>query len=299
MIKWITIFLLLLLPALSLSAQELQCQVIVNAELAQTTDRQVFRDMEQAFARFMNERKWTEDFYSPEEKINCNLMITIETMITVSSYKATVQIQSSRPVYNTNYESLVFNFADRNWTFEYVESTPLDFNDNQFMSNITSMLAYYAYIILGIDYDTFSEFGGERMFQKALNVVNVAQTTDMSGWRAFQSNRNRYWLIDNLMNQNLQPIRAGYYKYHRIGLDNMIDKPDQSRQEIMQCLKNIKTADKLLPNTILKISFFDAKADELVSIFKKAQPAVKNEAYNLLTEINPTNTEKYKMIIGN
>lgn len=299
MIKWITIFLLLLLPALSLSAQELQCKVIVNDERAATTDRQVFRDMEQAFARFMNERKWTENFYSPEEKINCNLIITIETMITVSSYKATVQIQSSRPIYNTNYESLVLNFADRNWAFEYVESTPLDFNDNQFMSNITSMLAYYAYIILGLDYDTFSEFGGERMFQKALNVVNVAQTTEMPGWRAFQSNRNRYWLIDNLMNQNLQPIRAGYYKYHRIGLDNMIDKPDQSRQEIMQCLKNIKTADKLLPNTILKISFFDAKADELVSIFKKAQPAVKNEAYNLLTEINPTNTEKYKMIIGN
>ncbi len=299
MIKWITIFLLLLLPALSLSAQELQCKVIVNDDRAQTTDRQVFRDMEQAFTRFMNERKWTENFYSPEEKINCNLIITIETMITVSSYKATVQIQSSRPIYNTNYESLVLNFADRDWAFEYVESTPLDFNDNQFMSNITSMLAYYAYIILGLDYDTFSEFGGERMFQKALNVVNVAQATDMPGWRAFQSNRNRYWLIDNLMNQNLQPIRAGYYKYHRIGLDNMIDKPDQSRQEIMQCLKNIKTADKLLPNTILKISFFDAKSDELVSIFKKAQPAVKNEAYNLLTEINPTNTEKYKMIIGN
>jgi len=299
MTKWIIILFFSLLPALSLPAQELQCKVIVNAERAQTTDRQVFRDMEQAFSRFLNERKWTEDFFSPEEKINCNLIITIETMITVSSYKATVQVQSSRPVYNTNYESLVFNFADRNWAFEYVESTPLDFNDQQFMSNITSMLAYYAYIILGIDYDTYSKLGGERMFQKALNVVNVAQTTDMPGWRAFQSNRNRYWLIDNLINQNLQPIRESYYKYHLLGLDIMIDKPDQSRQVILQCLKEIKTADKHLPNTILKISFFDAKADELVSIFKKAQPAVKNEAYNLLTEINPTNTEKYKAIVGN
>lgn len=299
MTKRIIIFFFFLSSAFSLTAQELQCNVIVNDDRAQTTDRQVFRDMEKAFSRFMNERKWTMQFYEPDEKINCNLMITIENLITVSSYKATVQIQSSRPIYNTNYESLVFNFADRDWVFEYVESTPLDFNDNQFMSNITSMLAYYAYIIIGLDNDTFSKFGGERMFQKALNVVNVAQATDLPGWRAFQSNRNRYWLIDNLLNQNLQPIREGYYNYHRLGLDVMIDKPDQARQQILQCIKDIKTADKLLPNTILKISFFDAKTDELINIFKKAQPAVKNEAYNLLTEINPGNTEKYKTIVGN
>ncbi len=300
MIKRTTVFLILffVLHAGLLPAQELQCQVVVNAERAQTTDRQVFRDMENAFARFMNDRKWMDDFFMPEEKIHCNIVITIDQMISVSSYRATVQIQSSRPVYHTSYESLVFNFADRDWVFEYVESTPLDFNENQFTSNLTSMLAYYAYIIIGIDYDTFSKFGGTPMFQKALNVVNVAQNTELPGWRAFQNNRNRYWLIDNLLNQNLQPIRAGYYLYHRQGLDIMIDKPDEARKNILQCLKDIKTADTQLPNSILKISFFDAKADELTDIFKQAQPAIKNEAYNLLAQLNPKNIDKYKTIVG-
>ena len=298
MIRRFAILFFLVLNAALLHGQELQCLVTVNDERAQTTDRQVFRDMEKAFSRFMNDRKWTQSFYKPEEKIHCNLVITIENLITVSSYKATVQIQSSRPVYDTNYESLVFNFADRDWVFEYVESTPLDFNDNQFISNLTSMLAYYAYIIIGIDNDTFSKFGGEHMFQKALNVVNVAQATDMPGWRAFQSNRNRYWLIDNLLNQNLQPIREGYYLYHRLGLDIMVDKPNDARQNILQCIKNIKTADTQLPNSILKITFFDAKADELTNIFKKAQPAVKNEAYNLLSQLNPKNIDKYNAIVG-
>ncbi len=298
MFKTILIFFFFALYTGLLPAQELLCHVTVNAERAQTMDRQVFRDMEKEFSRFMNDKKWTENYYMPEEKIQCNLLITIEQMITVSSFKATVQIQSFRPVYDTDYLSVVFNFADRDWVFEYVESKPLYFDDNQFLSNLTSMLAYYAYIIIGLDNDTFSKFGGERMFQKALNVVNVAQATDMPGWRAFQSNRNRYWLIDNLLNQDLQPIREGYYKYHRLGLDVMINKPDEARQQILGCLKNIQTANNRSPNSILKITFFDAKADELTNIFKKAPPATKNDAYNLLTTLNPKNTDKYKAIVG-
>ncbi len=281
------------------AAQELNCSVIVNDERAQTSDRQVFRDMEQSFTRFLNERKWTNDVYKAEEKINCNVLITIESMPSVGAYSATVQIQSSRPVYGTSYESMLFNFADRDWQFEYVESTPLDFSENNFFSNLTSMLAYYAYIILGIDSDSFADLGGEQHIQKALNVVNLAQNSSGSGWQAFQSNRNRYWLVENLMNQQLQPIREGYYIYHRLGLDIFQEKPDEARQKILEVLKNIKAADNAMPNSILKITFFDAKASELANIFQEGNMAVRREAYNLLVELVPSKTEEFKKIIGN
>ncbi len=279
--------------------QELNCKVVVNDERAQTSDRQVFRDMEQAFARFINDRKWTADTYAPEERIDCNLVITIENMPAVGVYNATVQIQSSRPVYNTNYTTIVLNFADKDWQFQYVESTPLDFGDNIFTSNLASILAFYAYIIIGLDNDTFSEFGGEVQFKKALDIVNLAQQSDAAGWQAFQSNRNRYWLSENLNNQDLRLIRKGLYTYHRQALDLFEQKPDESRTMIVNILKDIQTADRYIPNSILKISFFDSKRTELARIFAQGNPATKREAYNLLMALNPGNSEIYQSIIGN
>jgi len=281
------------------NAQELNCQVAVNDERAQTSDRQVFRDMEQAFVRFMNDRKWTADNYLPEERIECNILITIESMPAIGFYNATVQIQSSRPVYNSSYSTLLLNFADRDWQFEYIESTPLDFGDNVFTSNLTSMLAFYAYIVIGLDKDSFSEFGGEEEFKKALDIVNLAQQSDRAGWQAFQSNRNRYWLSENLTNQDLRPIRKGYYTYHRLALDQFELKQDESRTMIIDVLRGIQQANRNIPNSILKISFFDAKKNELANIFEKGNPASKRDAYNILVDLDPTNTEKYKSIIGN
>ncbi|MCK5468877.1 MAG: DUF4835 family protein, partial [Cyclobacteriaceae bacterium] len=258
-----------------------------------------FRDMEQAFARFMNDRKWTNDNYLPDERIDCNMAITIESMPAIGFYNATVQIQSSRPVYNTSYSSLIFNFADRDWQIEYVESTPLDFGDNVFTSNLTSMLAFYAYIIIGLDNDTFEEFGGEEQFKKALDIVNLAQQSDRPGWQAFQSNRNRYWLSENLTNQDLRPVRKGLYTYHRLAMDQFETKQDESRVLIVSVLKDIEAANRNIPNSILKISFFDAKKNELAKIFEKGNPATKREAYNILVNLDPSNTEKYRSIIGN
>ena len=297
--RLLSVWLLLTLFSSVLQAQELNCQVIVNDERAQTSDRQVFRDMETAFARFMNDRKWTNEVYAPEERIDCNLAITIQNMPSVGFYNATVQIQSSRPIYNTNYSSLILNFADRDWSFEYIESTPLDFGDNVFTSNLTSMLAFYAYVIIGLDNDTFSEFGGEEQFKKALDIVNLAQQSEGGGWQAFQSNRNRYWLSENLTNQDLRLIRKGLYTYHRLAMDQFAQKQDESRTQIISVLKDIKQADRNIPNSILKISFFDAKKTELANIFKKGNPSVKKEAYNILTDLNPSSTEIYQSIIGN
>lgn len=291
----------LLLPITSLSAQELNCQVIVDDQRAQTSDRQVFRDMEQSFTRFMNDRKWTNNEYAPEERINCNLSIIIESMPSIGSFNATVQIQSSRPVYNSDYSSIVLNFADKDWQFQYIESTPLDFGDNVFTSNLTSMLAFYAYVIIGLDNDTFSEFGGEEQFKKALDIVNLAQQASATGWQAFQSNRNRYWLSENLVNQDLRPIRKGLYTYHRLALDKFEQNQnqDEARTLILGVLKDIQRADRNIPNSILKISFFDAKKNELAKIFERGNPASKREAYNLLVALNPSSSEIYQSIIGN
>jgi hypothetical protein len=282
-------------------AQELNCQVVVDDQRAQTSDRQVFRDMEQAFTRFMNERKWTNDTYAPEERIDCNMAITIENMPSIGFYNATVQIQSSRPIYNTDYATIVLNFADRNWQFQYIESTPLDFGDNVYISNLTSMLAFYAYVIIGLDKDTFAEFGGEEEFKKVLDIVNLAQQATGNGWQAFQSNRNRYWLSENLVNQNLRPIRKGLYNYHRLALDGFEknDKRDEARKLILGVLKDIQQADRSIPNSILKISFFDAKRDELVRVFESADPATRRDAYNLLVNLDPSNTETYQGMVGN
>lgn len=299
MYRFLIGFLFILISAHQIIGQELNCQVVVNDERAQTSDRQVFRDMEQAFARFMNDRKWTNDNYLPDERIDCNMAITIESMPAIGFYNATVQIQSSRPVYNTSYSSLIFNFADRDWQIEYVESTPLDFGDNVFTSNLTSMLAFYAYIIIGLDNDTFEEFGGEEQFKKALDIVNLAQQSDRPGWQAFQSNRNRYWLSENLTNQDLRLIRKGLYTYHRLAMDQFETKQDESRVLIVSVLKDIEAANRNIPNSILKISFFDAKKNELAKIFEKGNPATKREAYNILVNLDPSNTEKYRSIIGN
>jgi hypothetical protein len=292
----ILLLIILVHPAIG---QELNCRVAVNDERAQTSDRQVFRDMEKTFARFMNDRKWSNDNYTTDERIDCNMAITIESMPAVGFYNATVQIQASRPVYNTSYSSLIFNFADRDWQFEYVESTPLDFGDNVFTSNLSSMLAFYAYVIIGLDNDTFEEFGGEDQFKKALDIVNLAQQSDRTGWQAFQSNRNRYWLSENLTNQDLRPIRKGFYTYHRLAMDQFEAKQDESRTLIINVLKEIQAANRNIPNSILKISFFDAKKNELAKIFEKGNPATKKEAYNILQDLDPSNTEKYRSMIGN
>jgi len=298
-------FPLILVAAMLISTlaigQELNCQVIVDDQRAQTSDRQVFRDMEQAFTRFLNDRKWTSDEYAPEERINCNMSIIIESMPAIGSFNATVQIQSSRPIYSTDYSSIVLNFADKDWQFQYVESTPLDFGDNIFTSNLTSMLAFYAYVIIGLDNDTFSEFGGEEQFKKALDIVNLAQQSNATGWQAFQSNRNRYWLSENLVNQDLRLIRKGLYTYHRLALDKFeqSQSQDEARDLILGVLKDIQRADRNIPNSILKISFFDAKKNELAKIFERGNPASKREAYNLLMELNPSSSEIYQSVVGN
>lgn len=296
-------FLSLFLVTISVSplfAQELNANVVVNYQNVQTTETRVFSDMEKAFQQFLNNRKWTDEAFAPEERINCNFVINIEQMPSVGSYQATVQIQSSRPVYGTSYESLMLNFADRDWIFQYAESQPLEFNINSYTDNITSLLAYYAYIILGLDYDSFSELGGQEYFEKAQLIVSNAQQQGGEGWDQFGSNRrrNRYWLAENFINPQMTPVRQGIYNYHRKGLDTFLENEEESRQNMLAALKEMQKVSKLFPQSILLISFFDAKNDEIISTYSKGGMQIRRDAYNALVEINPTMIDDYSVIIN-
>ncbi len=278
--------------------QELNFKVTINADKIQTTDRAVFKDMERAFANFLNTRKWTPDSYSGHEKINCTLFLNITKMPSIGNFAANAQITSARPVYNGNYETVVLNFADREWEFEYIESLPLEYNDNTYISNLTSMLAFYAYVVLGMDYDSFSELGGTPFIQKALIVVNNAQSSNRIGWDALSSNRNRYALVENLNNPQMVELRKNTYKYHRLALDSFDKTPDQSRETVLEVLKNVKKVWTIYPSSIFVISFFDSKATELVNIFSEGSLPIRREAYDILTAIDPKRNI-YQKIISN
>ena len=294
----IVLLIVLALPFSAL-AQELNCAVSINATQIQTSDAGIFKDMENAIEQFMNGRKWTNDTYKTHEKIVCNFLITITKMPAIGSFSASVQVQSARPVYNSTYTSLLFNFADREWEFEYIESMPLEYNDNTFTSNLTSMLAYYAYLMIGLDYDSFSELGGTPYFQRALAVVNNAQQSNLPGWQAIGSNRNRYWMVENLNNPQMTDLRKAIYNYHRLGLDTFESNPDESRQVILNGLREIKKVRDVNPNSILVVSFFDAKGKEIANIFSDGNIQVRRQAYDIVTAIDPSNRTTYEKMIQN
>ncbi|MGD1958640.1 MAG: DUF4835 family protein [Fulvivirga sp.] len=280
------------------NAQEFNCRVTVNSDQVQSSERSVFTDMENAFTQFINNREWTSDNFQNFEKIKCNMIITLEnTQTSIGNFQANVQIQSARPVYSSDYESILLNFADRDWQFEYVEAQPLQYNDNTFQANLTSILAYYVYIMLGLDYDSFSELGGTLYFQKALDVVNNAQQANRPGWNALGSTRNRYWLSENLTNGQMVELRKGIYKYHRLALDTFNDDPDNSRKLIVEVLREFRKVRNVYPNSILVISFLDAKSDELINIFSEGNLQVRREAYDILIAIDPTKSNSYEKII--
>jgi len=278
--------------------QELNFKVTVNADQIQTTDRNVFKDMERSFANFLNSRKWTQDSYKNYERINCAIFLNISKMPSIGNFIASAQITAARPVYGSNYETVLLNFADREWEFEYIESLPLEYNDNAYMTNLTSMLAFYAYMVLGFDYDSFGEMGGNPYFQKALQVVNNAQSSNRPGWEALGSNRSRYALLENVNNPQMVELRKNSYRYHRLALDTYAKNPDDARAVILEVLRNIKKAWTINPSSVFIVTFFDAKATELVNVFSEGNLTVRREAYDILTSVDPKRNI-YQKIISN
>lgn len=293
---WILIF---FLPWIGHS-QELLCKVSVNAERIQITERSVFAEMETALADFMNNTKWTNDQFLQDEKITCNLILTLDPEQSdplSGRYSASVQVISSRPVYNTDYQSILLNFGDKDWIFEYLPSQPIYFNENSFTSNLSSLLSYYAYIIIGLDYDSFSKKGGDPYFQRAWQIVSQAQQQGYIGWDQFNSIRNRYWLIENILHTQMQPLREAYYEYHIEGMDKFAEAQDDARTTIYNSLKKLLNVNQARPRAIFTISFLDAKSNELKQIYSEGDPALRRNVYNLLVNIDPTKRDTFESMI--
>ncbi len=296
------IFLISLFCSGSLMAQELNAVVRVDESQVQTTERRVFRDMEVQFARFLNDRKWSRDEFDYNEKINVNIQIVLKPTDRVGIYSGSLIIQAARPVYNSSYITSTFFFRDSDFSFAYVESQPLDFNVNSFQTNLASVLGFYANIILGMDYDSFSPLGGTPYFEIARNIQQQAsQASGGPGWdpsAGGNASRNRAALINNIINPQLEPIRSIMYNYHRMGLDTFIEDPDKSRAVVLEGLKKLKEVRNYNPGAIYLISFFDAKRDELTKMFSKGDMAVRRQAFELLSTMDPSKAEEYRTIIN-
>lgn len=296
--KLLLVFFLLVLGFKSF-AQELNFTVTINAERSRIQNTDVFNQMKSSFEQFLNGRSWTGDEYRPEERIRGNLLITIGDVPQVGTYNATVQIQVLRPIYGTNYESLTFNFADRNWNFQYLDSQPLEFNRFTYLNNITSLLAFYAHIALGIDYDSFESRGGNPYFEIANDIVNNAQQSGRPGWgQSATDRRNRYWLINDIYTSSVfGKIRDAYYLYHRQGMDILLIDEDQAYNNILEAIRILADANETQPNGIFTISFMDAKSDEIAQVLKNASFELRSEAVELLLEVDPNNARKYNDLL--
>ena len=290
--KYIVLFFLLVLTRLAVG-QELQCSVSVVSPSVQGTNKQVFETMQTAIIEFMNGQKWTDHVYSPEERIQCSIMINIKEINSVDDFSGTIQVQARRPVYNSAYSSVLLNYLDQDFDFKYVEFEPLIYNPNSFESNLIGVLSYYAYVILAFDYDSFSKMGGTKYMEKAEGIVNQAQNSAQKGWRSYESRRNRYWLVENYLNEHHRPLRECMYQYHRSGLDKMSDKAEAGRKEVLGAIEKLQKVHRKKPGSFAMQVFFDAKSEELINVFSESFSMEKGRAIEILSEVDPSNANKY------
>lgn len=297
----ILILIVVLMFTVQLQAQELKCNVQVVSQQVQGTNKQVFETLRNAIFEFMNNRVWTNHVYTMEERIECNLMFNITDQISADEFTGTLQIQMSRPVYNTNYRTMLFNFVDKDIQFRYIEFEPLEFDLNSHTSNLTSILAFYAYFLMGLDYDSYSYMGGSPYFENAEKIVVNANNVVEKGWKPVDnmSHKNRYWLVKDFIDQDYAPVREFNYRYHRHGLDMMDSKVAEGRAEIASSIELLQKVYRKRPDPYMYILrlIFDAKADEMVKVFSESFVEEKNRVHNMLTEMDQTNASKYKSIL--
>ncbi|WP_318345389.1 type IX secretion system protein PorD [Flagellimonas baculiformis] len=258
--------LFLLFISLSLSAQELNCVVTVNSDQVGQTNQQIFKTLERSLNDFVNKTKWTNRVYRENERVNARMFITV-TQYESDRFEANIQIQSSRPVFNTSYESPVFNYKDDAFNFQYQEFQPLVYNPNSFDSNLVAVISYYVYLVLGLDADTFSLEGGDEFYRRAQNIVTQAQSSSYSGWSQETGQRTRFELVDNLLSNSFREYRIAMYNYHRKGLDILADNNSTGKQIVAGSLRLFETLVQRRPNAFLIQTFFDAKSEEIQNIF--------------------------------
>ena len=297
--KKLLLILLLAVQTLAIHAQELNANVNVLSPNIQMTNKQVFTTLETAIRSFLNSYKWSNLQYEEEERIDCSFILTINSYSS-NTFSGTIQVQYSRPIFNSDYNSPVINFIDNDLSFSYIENAPLEYQPNSHVNNLTSILAFYSYLILGADRNTMMPGGGDQYYKQMLDIVNVAQSDgSATGWRSFDGNKSRYWLSDNLNSPAFDPIKDCWYLYHRQGLDTMDDpnRHEQAKTTIRNSLIALQAVYQKRPNSALLNSFFDAKSDEIVSLFKEGPEMDINGLVNTLKQIDAGRTNKYETLI--
>lgn len=297
--KYLILTFLALLPLIS-TAQELNCNVQVSAQKIQGSNRQVFENMQRDIYEFLNNTVWTNNVFSYSERIDCNFLITLNEQISSDEFSGTITIQLRRPVFNTTYNSTMLNFVDNSFRFRYAEFQPLEFDPNSHRSSLVSVLAYYSYLILGFDYDSFSPLGGTEYFQIAEKIVTNAQNAPEGGWKPYDGsrNRNRYWLVKNVLDKEYEGVRRFNYDYYINGLDKLESRTSEARARMVESLKLLQEVYRNKPDPFMYFIqiVIEAKSEELVNIFSESFPEEKSRVVEILTEIDPGNKSKYQKI---
>lgn len=298
----LTLVFLFSLVLLGAKAQELNCQVsvITDARLEVTSvEKEIFEQLKQTIYDMMNTTQWTKDKFKVEERINCNIQLQINKIPSPGVYEGSIQVQSSRPAFNSSYNTTVFNYQDDNVQFAYSRNAVLVYAPNQFRDNLTSILAFYAYFIIGMDYDSFSLKGGTPYFNEAQQIVSNAQVTSSPGWKSNESGKNnRFYLVDNVLHQLFEPLRECNYEYHRNGVDKLYDDKLAARKSIYDALNKLSKVVATRPNSVNLINFVQNKREELKSLYSDAEVKEKNDVVNLLKRIDPANATRYQEILG-
>jgi len=280
-------------------AQDVKAYVRVNADNigGTSTNREIYDEMSQAITEFINSRRWTDATFTEEERIECNFVLILEKTAG-ENYSGKLQVQASRPVYNSGYTTTLFNFQDNNLMFNYSQYQKLEFDENVYENNLLSTIAFYMNIILGLHFDSFSRYGGSRYFEKAELIVSLAQSSDDIGWKAFDSDRNRYALVSNYQDERLKKLRDIMYEYHRFGLDEMVNSVEKGRTNIFNNLPYLKEMNRAVPYSIALQLFVEAKLNELLDMFKPATSKEKKDLYEVLQSILPTQSNKYQELLN-
>ena len=283
-------------------AQELNCQVsiITNAKLEITSvEREVLDQLENTIYELMNNTQWTEDKFEIEERINCNLQLQINEIPTSGVFSGFLQVQSSRPAFNSSYNTTLFNFQDNDIAFSFSRNSILIYAQNQYRDELTSILAFYAYFVIAMDYDSFSKKGGTKYFSVAQQIVSNAQTSGAKGWKSNEKGKkNRYWLVDNALHELFNPLRECNYEYHRLGIDVLYDDKIKGRKSIYNSLSKLMKVTATRPNSLNLLNFLQAKTNELKNLYEDAEMKEKNDVVLLLKRIDPANSSKYQEILN-
>jgi hypothetical protein len=297
--KQLGIYIALVLCTLTAGAQDLNARITVLAPKIQTTNKRIFQSLETAMKDFLNGHKWLAESLQPQERLDCNFVLNITQWDNGSKFTGELQVQSSRPVFGSNYNSTLLSVNDKDFEFSYTEGQTIDYTDQSFQSNLGSVMAFYAYVIAGMDNDSFARLSGTNYYALAQTVMTNAQGSSYKGWKAFDSNTNRYWLIENLNNKEYEPLRAFLYDYHRNGLDVMADNATKGRKAISAMLPTLAQVNRQRLGAMLPVVFFAAKADELVALYAHTDAQPRIDALNIFTQADPANGIKYQELQKN